>query len=52
MVTKGVASVRSPVNNVIQWKNDISHDEFVQAVIRKFVENHNPNNQIVVSFKT
>ena len=50
MITKGVASVRSPVKNVIHWKNDISHDEFVQAVIRKFIENHNSNNPIVVSF--
>ncbi|KAH7916793.1 hypothetical protein BJ138DRAFT_1139170 [Hygrophoropsis aurantiaca] len=36
MVTKGVASVRSPVCNLRQFSPNISHDTFVDAVVREF----------------
>jgi lipoate---protein ligase len=36
MVTKGVASVRSPVCNLSQFKPTIGHDMFVDAVVKSF----------------
>lgn len=36
MVTKGVASVRSPVQNLQHFKRDIGHEDFVSAVIGSF----------------
>ncbi|KZV96976.1 Lipoyltransferase and lipoate-protein ligase [Exidia glandulosa HHB12029] len=36
MLTKGVASVRSPVCNLRQWKPDASHEQFVQAAVESF----------------
>ncbi|EGO27983.1 hypothetical protein SERLADRAFT_462347 [Serpula lacrymans var. lacrymans S7.9] len=36
MVTKGVASVRSPVCNLQQFSSTISHDAFVDAVVHEF----------------
>lgn len=36
MITKGVASVRSPVCNLQQFNATISHDTFSNAVIRAF----------------
>ncbi|EIN10496.1 Lipoyltransferase and lipoate-protein ligase [Punctularia strigosozonata HHB-11173 SS5] len=36
MVTKGVASVRSPVCNLSQFKPSIDHSMFVNAVIKSF----------------
>ncbi|KZT36692.1 Lipoyltransferase and lipoate-protein ligase [Sistotremastrum suecicum HHB10207 ss-3] len=40
MTTKGVASVRSPVRNLIEWKRSFSHDEFCNAVIEAFREHY------------
>lgn len=36
MVTKGVASVRSPVNNIRQFNNEITHGTFMEAVTEIF----------------
>ena len=41
MQTKGVASVRSPVCNLKQHKPDISHEDFVYAVVREFQDRYN-----------
>jgi hypothetical protein len=41
MQTKGVASVRSPVCNLRQHKLDISHEDFVNAVVREFQDHYN-----------
>ncbi|KAF9644504.1 Lipoyltransferase and lipoate-protein ligase [Thelephora ganbajun] len=41
MQTKGVASVRSPVCNLRQHKPDISHEDFVYAVVREFQDHYN-----------
>ena len=40
MQTKGVASVRSPVCNLQQHKPDISHEDFVHAVVREFQDHY------------
>ncbi|KAG2110755.1 hypothetical protein BD769DRAFT_1495359 [Suillus cothurnatus] len=36
MITKGVASVRSPVCNLAQFSEKVSHDAFVNAVVDSF----------------
>lgn len=40
MVTRGVASVRSPVRNLCWFNPDISHGAFVEAVVRAFREEY------------
>ena len=40
MVTKGVASVRSPVRNLNEFRPDISHEDFVDALTRAFREQY------------
>ncbi|KAG5635935.1 hypothetical protein H0H81_009620 [Sphagnurus paluster] len=36
MVTKGVASVRSPVRNLQHFRRDVTHDTFTSAVVNEF----------------
>jgi len=36
MITKGVASIRSPVCNLVQYSPAMSHDVFADAVINEF----------------
>ena len=38
MVSKGVASVPSPVRNLEDWSSLIDHDSFARAVIGEFVQ--------------
>ena len=38
MVSKGVASVPSPVRNLEEWSSLIDHDAFARAVIGEFVQ--------------
>lgn len=40
MVTKGVASVRSPVRNLNEFRPDVSHEDFVDALTRAFREQY------------
>lgn len=40
MHTKGVASVRSPVRNIVQSTASVTHEAFVGAVIRSFKEEY------------
>ena len=46
MVTRGVASVRSPVRNLCWFNPDISHDAFVEAVVRAFREEYGVNEEV------
>jgi len=41
MITKGVASVRSPVCNLQQFSSSISHETFSVAVVKAFREEYN-----------
>jgi lipoate---protein ligase len=41
MDTKGVASVRSPVCNLQQYNASVSHETFVEAVVKAFREVYN-----------
>ncbi|KAL0950068.1 hypothetical protein HGRIS_010072 [Hohenbuehelia grisea] len=43
MVTRGVASVRSPVCKLQQFDSSVQHDDFVEAVVRAFKENYGVN---------
>ncbi|BGP29252.1 hypothetical protein JCM10296v2_000990 [Rhodotorula toruloides] len=40
MVTKGVASVPSPVRNLREWSKDVSHEKFVEVVAREFADKY------------
>jgi lipoate---protein ligase len=46
MVTKGVASVRSPVHNLRQFKSDVTHSAFVDAVVKDFSEEYETDTQV------
>ena len=46
MLTKGVASVRSPVCNLRQHKPDISHEDFVNAVVREFRDHYHVREEV------
>ncbi|GAA5924167.1 putative lipoate--protein ligase [Sporobolomyces koalae] len=46
MVTKGVASVPSPVKNLKEWNDQIEHDSFVDSVAREFAEQYKADPQI------
>lgn len=41
MITKGVASVPSPVCNLQQYNPDVTHEGFVNAVVQEFQKNYN-----------
>ncbi|TFK66215.1 Lipoyltransferase and lipoate-protein ligase [Pluteus cervinus] len=45
MVTRGVASVRSPVCNLQQHNPNVTHETFTQSVIRAFQEEYQVNTQ-------
>ncbi|TFK70606.1 Lipoyltransferase and lipoate-protein ligase, partial [Pluteus cervinus] len=45
MVTRGVASVRSPVCNLQQHNPDVTHETFTQSVIRAFQEEYQVKTQ-------
>jgi hypothetical protein len=40
MITRGVASVRSPVTNLQEFSPAVTHDKFLQAVVRAFREEY------------
>ncbi|KAI0254864.1 hypothetical protein BJV78DRAFT_1273894 [Lactifluus subvellereus] len=40
MVTRGVASVRSPVKNLQEFNPTVSHDKFVRAMVQSFREEY------------
>ncbi|VDC02518.1 unnamed protein product [Peniophora sp. CBMAI 1063] len=46
MITRGVASVRSPVRNLCWFNPDISHDAFVEAVIQAFREEYGVSEEV------
>ncbi|TFL05826.1 Lipoyltransferase and lipoate-protein ligase [Pterulicium gracile] len=46
MISKGVSSVRSPVCNLNQVKPGVTHDEFVQSVIKEFSAEFSTDNKV------
>ncbi|KDQ64230.1 hypothetical protein JAAARDRAFT_118000 [Jaapia argillacea MUCL 33604] len=46
METKGVASVRSPVCNLRQWSESVSHDAFVDAVVTQFRQEYGIDEEV------
>ena len=36
MRTKGVESVRSPVTTLKEWHDHVTHEKFVESVVREF----------------
>ncbi|KAG6856989.1 hypothetical protein H0H87_011083 [Tephrocybe sp. NHM501043] len=52
MVTKGVASVRSPVCNLRQFSPDITHDSFTNAVVDEFRKEYNISTPVQIVNET
>jgi len=50
MITKGVASVRSPVCNLAQFSETASHDTFVAAVVDSFKAEYGVHNEVPFPF--
>lgn len=48
MVTKGVASVRSPVRNLNELRPDVSHEDFVDALTRAFREQYGVDKPVCI----
>lgn len=48
MVTKGVASVPSPVRNLREWSTRVNHERFVEVVARQFEEKYALSGEIKV----
>lgn len=48
MVTKGVASVPSPVANLSRWTPALTHDAFVSAVANEFASAYGGDGEVQV----
>ena len=48
MVTKGVASVPSPVRNLRETSDTISHERFVEAVADQFAQKYDVSRDVKV----
>lgn len=46
MVTKGVASVRSPVCNLQHFNRDVNHEVFTDAVVAQFKQDYGINEEV------
>ncbi|GAA6029899.1 hypothetical protein JCM8097_009160 [Rhodosporidiobolus ruineniae] len=46
MITKGVASVPSPVRNLREWSREIDHDRFVEVVASEFASRYGERGEI------
>lgn len=49
LITKGVASVPSPVKNLREWSSSINHQNFVTSVAEEFTKLYGGNGGITVS---
>jgi len=49
MVTKGVASVPSPVRNLVEWSPSFDHDAFVSRVAEEFADVYGGSAEPIVS---
>ena len=47
MHTKGIASVRSPVRNLQQYDDSVTHEKFVEAVIDSFRQEYSVNEPVI-----
>jgi lipoate-protein ligase A len=53
MVTRGVASIRSPVKNLQEFSPAVTHDKFVRAMVQAFREEYHvgepvrPSNKVI-----
>ncbi|KAG8956763.1 Biotin/lipoate A/B protein ligase [Tulasnella sp. 424] len=46
LITKGVESVRSPVQNLRKWAPNLTHEDFVDAVSQEFQKTYNGSQDI------
>ncbi|KAJ3549029.1 hypothetical protein NMY22_g1026 [Coprinellus aureogranulatus] len=47
MITKGVASVRSPVCNLQQFNQDVTHEAFTDAVVAQFKKDYAIDEEVI-----
>ncbi len=59
MITRGVASIRSPVKNLQEFSPTVTHDKFVRAMVQAFREEYHvgelvrpPHKDISLSFSS
>ena len=52
MITKGVASVRSPVQNLQRFKRSITHENFVRAVVKSFQDEYDVDEEVIFVFRS
>jgi lipoate-protein ligase A len=51
MITRGIASIRSPVKNLQEFSPAVTHDKFVRAMIQAFREEYNVGELVRPSHK-
>lgn len=47
MITKGVASVRSPVRNLRDFNPGVDHESFVEATVRSFLDEYSIKEEVI-----
>ena len=52
MITKGVASVPSPVRNLREWNEGLDHEKFVGGVAEEFARKYQVGGEIQVRFRS
>ncbi len=51
MITRGVASIRSPVKNLQEFSPAVTHDKFVRAMVQAFREEYHVEEPVRLSHK-
>ena len=51
MITRGVASIRSPVKNLQEFSPTITHDKFMRAMVQAFREEYHIGELVCQSHK-
>jgi hypothetical protein len=51
MITRGVASIRSPVKNLQEFSPAVTHDKFVRAMVQAFREEYHVGEPVRPSHK-
>lgn len=51
MITRGVASIRSPVKNLQEFSPAVTHDKFVRAMVQAFREEYHVGEPVRRSYQ-
>lgn len=47
MITRGVASVRSPVHNLQMFNPEVTNEQFLQSIVSEFRKEYNVESKVV-----